>query len=424
MFELRNRIYPGGNMKKQLWIFVLGLIAILFIGCGGKGDSGVKIKIWHQMQVEGRDVLQKVCSEYMKKNPGVDIELLYKETEELRSGFQTAALAGSGPQIIYGPSDQVGPFSKMELILPLEKIFHTDFLKQFDQKSLTYFNGHLYQLGDRIGNHLALVYNKALVSKPPENSDELIQLGKKLTKDTDGDGRIDIYGLVWNYTEPYFFVPFLGGFGGWLLDENNKPTLNTPATVKAFKFIVALRDSHKIIPPEADYDIADALFKEGRAGMIINGPWSWAGYKNANIDFGLARIPLIKETGKWPTPMYSPKGYSINKNTKSEIMPEVVKLLKYLTSPEVELQFTEKLGTIPSRISAQNDSLVLNNPLIMASKKQLEVCKPMPVVPELRAVWDALRPAYQSVLGGTITPEKAAELAQEGAIKKIAEMYE
>ena len=406
-------------------VVVMFIGAGFFVGCGGKKEqTGTKITIWHQMQTEGRQVLRQVCDEYQKKHPGVQIELLYKETEELRSGFQTAALAGAGPDIVYGPADQVGPFSKMKLILPLENLFPANTLKKFDQRALTYYEDHLWQIGDRIGNHLALVYNKELVPNPPKDSDELIKIGEQLTKDTDGDGRIDIYGLVWNYTEPYFFVPFLGGFGGWLTDSAGHPTLDTRATVEAFRFIVALRDTYKIIPPEADYDMADALFKEGRAGMIINGPWSWAGYKKAGIDFGIARIPKITKTGLWPTPMYSPKGYSINKNVPKEKLPEVVKLINYLTSPGVELRFTKVLGTIPSRIEAQNDTLVTKNPLVAASKYQLEVCRPMPVRPELRAIWDALRPAYQAVLGGNMTPEEAAKAAQKEAEKKIAEMYE
>jgi len=411
-------------MKRIILIasFILMLV-IVFISCSGE-QKGTTITIWHQMQVEGRAVLDSVCKDYLLKNQGIKINTLYKETEELRTGFQTASLANAGPQIVYGPSDQVGPFSKMEIIMPMETLFDKDSMAKYDTKSLTYFDGHLYQIGDRIGNHLALVYNKKLVPEPPKNSDELIIMGKELTKDIDGDNRIDIYGLVWNFTEPYFFIPFLGGFGGWVMDDKGNPTLNSPSIVEAFKFIVALRDEHKIIPQECDYDMADALFKEGRAGMIINGPWSWAGYAKAGIDMGIARIPFITSTGKWPSPMYSPKGYSINSNVKSDILPDVVKLIYYLTSPAVELEFTKVMGTIPSRKEAQENSLVKDNPLITSSKYQLDVCRPMPVIPELRAIWDAMKPSYQAVLGGTISPEDASKTMQEEALKKIREMNE
>jgi maltose-binding protein MalE len=48
----------------------------------------------------------------------------------------------------------------------------------------------------------------------------------------------------------------------------------------------------------------------------------------------------------------------------------------------------------------------------------------MPVVPELRAIWDAMRPSYQAVLGGAKTPEQAAKEMQELALRKIMEMNE
>ena len=50
--------------------------------------------------------------------------------------------------------------------------------------------------------------------------------------------------------------------------------------------------------------------------------------------------------------------------------------------------------------------------------------KTMPVVPELRAIWDAMRPAYQAVLGGASTPEEAARDMQGLALRKIKEMNE
>ena len=46
----------------------------------------------------------------------------------------------------------------------------------------------------------------------------------------------------------------------------------------------------------------------------------------------------------------------------------------------------------------------------------------MPVVPELRAVWDAMRPSYQALLGGAVTPEVAAATMQREAVAKIEQM--
>ncbi len=377
-----------------------------------------QIVIWHQLRPDERIVLKQVLDKYMASHPGLKITALYKETEELRSGFQIAAIGGAGPDLVYGPSDQVGVFQVMQIILPLDTLFSREYLSRFNPKALVYSHGHLYQIADRIGNHLMLVYNKALVRNPPKTMDQLISFGEKFTRAP------NYYGLVWNYTEPYFFIPFLTGYGGWVMDSLGNPTLDTPAMVAALKFMKALRDKYRIIPRACDYETADALFKEGKAAMIINGPWSFGDYKKAGIDFGLTRIPFITETGRWPAPMVSPLGFSINASVPKWKIPEVVALMRYLLSPQVELDYTRHFDTIPTRTDVYDDPAVRDNPLVKMSEYQMEVGRPMPIVPELRAIWDAMRPSYQAVLGGSETPEQAAKQMQASAIQKIREMNE
>ncbi len=48
----------------------------------------------------------------------------------------------------------------------------------------------------------------------------------------------------------------------------------------------------------------------------------------------------------------------------------------------------------------------------------------MPISPQMRAIWDAMRPAYQNVLGGSMTPEEGAAYQQELAVQKVAELFE
>ena len=405
-------------------LFVLCLSLLMFIVSCSEDKNEIRIVIWHQKPPGEREVLESAVKKYMLKHPNVKVIVLYKETEELRSAYIISAVAGKGPDIVYGPSDQIGVFEVLGIIKPLEEIFDTSFINQFDPRGLLWYKGHLYQIGDQIGNHLFLLYNKKLVKKPPETMSELISIGKEITKDIDGDGKIDQYGLVWNYTEPFFFIPFLTGFGGWVMDSVGNPTLNTEATVKALKFVRDLKDKYKIVPRECDYNTADALFKEGRAGMLINGPWSIGGYKKAGVDFGITRIPKVDETGLWSSPMVAIKGYSINVNVDESKMPYVIELFKYLVSPGVQLEHTKVLGTIPTHKKALESEIVKGDPLIQASISQMEVGRQMPVVPELRAIWDAMRPYYQAVLGGTISPEEAAEKMQQLAIKKIEEMNE
>jgi maltose-binding protein MalE len=392
-------------------------------GCTKRVDMN-HIVIWHQMRVDERVILEDQMKKFMAQNPGVIVEAIYKETEELRSGFIIAAIAGQGPDLVYGPSDQVGPFEVMGIIEPLESLFEKDYLDKFIPKALTYYKGHLYQMADKLGNHLTLVYNKALIESPPQTDEELIQIGKRLTVDKNGDGWPDQYGLCWNYTEPFFFIPFMTGFGGWVMTEDGVPTLDSPGTINGLKFIRDLRDKYKIIPGEADYNIADALFKDGKSAMIVNGDWSWAGYKKAGINIGVAPLPKIVSTGLWCAPMISPKGFSLNANVPAEKRPLVIKLLKFLMEPDMQLETARQLNTMPTRIEAVNSDFVQNDNILRNSMLQIERGRPMPVVPELRAIWDSMRPSYQAVLGGSKTPEAAAREMQALALRKIAEMNE
>jgi arabinogalactan oligomer/maltooligosaccharide transport system permease protein len=416
-------------MKKNyssflLKILLLTFLSILLVSCNKKSTDEIQITIWHQMRVDEREILQRQLDRFMKLHPKIKVNQIYKETEELRSGFIVAAIGGQGPELIYGPQDQVGPFEIMNIILPLDTIFSQEFLSQFNEKGLIWSNNHLWMIADKLGNHLALVYNKKLVKIPPKTDRELIEIGKQLTKDFNNDGKPDQYGLVWNYTEPFFFIPFLTGFGGWVFDEKNNPSLNTEAMIKGLKFIADLRDKHKIIPGEADYDIADVLFKEGKAGMIINGDWSWASYGKAGIDYGIAPLPLMEETGLYAAPMISGKGYSINANVKPEKLQAIKLLLEYLLSPEQQLETAKELNTFPTHKSVYNDPFIKENEILINSQRQIELGKPMPIISEMRAVWDAMRPYYQAVLGGAMKPEIAAQKMQEEAVKKIQEMNE
>ena len=50
-----------------------------------------------------------------------------------------------------------------------------------------------------------------------------------------------------------------------------------------------LHDEYQVVPGNCDYELADSLFKSGRAAMIINGDWSWTDYlTNPDIDAAVA----------------------------------------------------------------------------------------------------------------------------------------
>ena len=408
------------NYRKHIISFLIIIISFFF-ACGEKTN---KIMIWSSLRPVEQDILDSLLQDFGQDHPDYDFTQLFYSTEEARINFIIAALAGKGPDLLHGASDNVGPLVDLELIHPLETLFEEDYLSSFLQEPFpanTVYKGHMYQIADRIGNHLCLVYNKDLVDKPPVTMSELITMGQSLTADDDGDGRPDRYALAWNYTEPFFAVPFIGGYGGWIVDDAYNPTLNTKATQKAAGLIYDLVNKYHIIPKECDYEIANALFKDRLSAMIINGPWSWGTYLANDMNIGIARIPKIDETGLWPTPVVSPMGYSININITGDRLETVTKLVTYLTSTDVQLHFSKMTGNIPSRTEAYNDPVLKENQLLDQAIDQMMVGQLMPGVTKMRWIWDAMRPGYQGIFTGQVTPEQAAVEMQERAERLIEE---
>lgn len=374
----------------------------------------LEIHLWHQMMYAHRDTLASLIKDFETLNPDISIKALYRETEELRSAFQSAAMAGSGPELIFGPSDQVGPFVAMKLIQPLTPFFSEVELSDLHDLAVIRDGGNVYALGDSIGNNLMLIYNKKLVSKPPATMGELVKAAKAHAPENG-------YGLVFNFNEPFFLQPWIHAFGPGFM-QGKRPLLNTPAVRSAFEWFLSLREQ-KIIPAECDYEMANALFKEGRAPFIVNGDWSWGDYKAAGMDFGIAPLPRNEETDLWPSPLVSTRAYSLNKNLKSEAhKAAAVKFIRFMLEPSSQKKFTQAVGIFPSQLSLQKDPDLLKQPLFKETRQILSLGFPMPIFPEVRAVWDALRTELQGVMAKTVTPTEAAQAAQELATKQIQTM--
>lgn len=409
-----------------LTVFLIASFLISSLSCSGKEDQEEEVVIWHQMRPDEQNVLQRQLRRYMEQHRGVRVIEVFKETETLRSSYIIAVIAAQGPDLVYGPSDAVGIYEATKTIQPLEGHLELKYQALFDTSALLWYHGHLYQIADKIGNHLALVYNKKYVQRPPQTDRELIEMSERIqARYGYTAGRPNVYGLSWNYIEPFFFIPFYTGFGGWVFAlDGVTPTLDNQAMVDALHYIRDLRDRYKIVPNEADYEIADALFKDGKTAMLINGDWSWAGYQQKGIDIGVAPLPMMVQSGLWCAPMTSPKGYSLNVNTQGERMARVLDVLRFLLSEDNQLETARELNTAPTMKALYQRREIAENEILKNSLLQIRRGRPMPVVPEMRAVWNAMRPGYQAVMGGALSAEEAAKRMQQLALRKIREMRE
>ena len=414
-------------MKKML----LALALLALPGCGGGAGDGsgggdapagpVEVELWEMMDPRERELLTEHVAAFEAANPDIKVVTTHFGVEDLRTQFLTAALGGGGPDVVYGPSDNIGPFSIARTLRSVEDVFGADFLQQFHPLTHDKLNGQHWIVPEQFGNHLVFLYNKALVAEPPTTTDEMIALAKQHTVDEDGDGKPERYGMVFETKEPFWLVPWLGGYGGWVMDDGFNPTLDSPAMASALAFLRDLKTVHGVVPRDCDYQLADTLFKEGRAAMHINGPWSWKEYTDAGIDLGLCPIPEIPGAG-WPSPMVSYRGYAVTKACPDAEVAAARRLVEYLTGPDVQRAYAETMGSLPSLIALQEAADVQEDPVLRDSMAQVRKGNRMPVVPEMRAIWDSMRPQLQNVMNGEATPEDAARFMQEDATRKIAEM--
>ena len=411
--------------KQRTPVFIAAcLAAVLAAGACGRVDRADQVVIWEQMDPREQAVLEEHIEAFRLAHPEFShlrISHANYNTEDLRTQFQTAALAYGGPNLVYGPSDQIGPFVVMGLVLPLDEVLAPAELARFDPSGLPTLEGHVWGLPDQVGNHLTLVANRAHVDTIPADTDAWLRQLRRIAADAHSDGRPEVYGVVFDRVEPFFLVPWLGGFGGWVMDDQANPTLDTAAMAGALAFLKQLKDEG-LMPRESDYQLADTLFKEGRAAYIVNGPWSWDGYREAGIEIELGLLPRVSSTGLWPTPMTAAKCYSINRYTDPRTMDATVALLRWLTSAEVQANLARRLAVLPGDLAVRQDPQLIADPLLAASRRQVEKGRIMPIVTEMRAIWDAMRPAYQSCLAGDLAPADAARQMQERAVRLIAEM--
>lgn len=394
------------------------LLLLAVAGCTPPREAPDQIVIWHQKTGAERVFFEEAVAAYNREHPGERVVALYREGEELRNSFIIAAVAGQGPDLVFGPSDNVAVFADTRVIRPLDALLGPEFFARFTDDGIVRWNNQPWMVADQIGNQLMLVYDRQMVERAPETLDELVALGKELT--LRDENRIERYALTWNYAEPYFFIPFLTGFGGWIMDEEGNPTLDTAEMRAALQFILDLRDKHGVIPRYEDYNTANLMFERKRAAMIINGPWAWADYGVPETSM-LALLPVNTATGLRCRPVIAAKGYCLNINTPPEKFALVRRVLDFFTGEEIQLAMAQRLFTTPTLRRALESPEFRSNTVLQLALEQSKNAVPMPINAKLRYVWDGIRGPYRRVFTGDLTPDEAAREMQREAEERIRE---
>ncbi len=214
----------------------------------------------------------------------------------LTTKVNVAVPAGQGPDIIAWVNDQIGKNAEIEVIQPLDdKGFDRAYLEQnffaTTVDAMTY-RDRIWGVPESMKT-TAFIYNKDLVSEDelPKTTDELIEKAKAFNQANPGT-----YSFVYQTAaDPYHNAPWWYGFGAYYVQEDGTVGLDTPESIQAGEF---LKQLSIIMPQDIDYDVARALFTEGKAAIWMIGPWAIADVEKAGINDGVAPIPVVSATGQ------------------------------------------------------------------------------------------------------------------------------
>lgn len=411
-------------MTRRTWFqwvastLALMLTLMMFNGLTARAQDDLQgeLTLWHGWTGTEATVLnQDILPAWQKAHPNVKINVLAVPFDQLKNKYSTEAATGGGPDLLIGPLDWIGELATAELIRPLDDLTDAATLQNYIPATVDAlrYDGKLYGMPESFET-VALYYNKTLVPTPPATTEEMDAIVAKLAQ----EGKAT-YGMALR-AGFYHSAGFLFGFGAKLFDEQNKSALNSPETVAFLNWIKALASKPGYWAKDDD-NAMTSLFKEGKAAMVVNGPWFLGDAQGAlgKENVGVAPLPLISEANNAaPKPFLGVKHIMINANANEGQAKLAYEFAKWFTGPESVQVLAAKAGHLPAHSGVD----VSGDPIAQAFVTQAQNATPMPTIPEMAYVWEPVGQMITKVLNGDATPEQAAAEAQDAINKAIEAM--
>lgn len=262
----------------------------------------------------------------------------------------------------------------------------------------------------------------------PTTWDELLDVAEKMTKDTDGDGKIDQYGFVfsaargWNLT--LVWVPFLFSAGGDVFDGAT-PVFNSQQGVDAINFLIELK---KYCPPDIDaygeYEV-NAAAVNGTAVMGVS-----ASSITPEIEAESSKVKGLMKTTTFPVkdaaqePAYSAGmgGWALGVSDYSNQKDAAAYALMWLTSKDIVTEMEINGRMHASRYSqAGNSELLSVNPHVSTIVSVLAKSKIFFEDKQGAAIGEIVNLRVSQAVSGEMGVQEALDLAAEEATKYLEE---
>jgi multiple sugar transport system substrate-binding protein len=214
-----------------------------------------------------------------------------------------------------------------------------------------------------------------------------------------------IEGTVCTYLVPVW------GAGGDLTDANGKLALNTPAARAPFELWADYK-ANKIMASNIAEIVTDRIRQNFQAGNLIFGmTWGYVWQRSQNdadsqVKGKVGVVPLPGATADKAATCIG--GWQLAVTAFSKNKAEAVKLVRYLSSPEVSKMQAILASHLPVFPEVYSDPEVLKaNPWFKDALPVVQTARARPVTPRYTEVSEIIRTNMNAFLAGTKTADAA-----------------
>ena len=408
--------------------------ALAAMGLAATVQAQTDLTMYYPVAVGGSltKVVDRMIEGFEKQNPDINVNAIYAGNyNDARVKALAALNSGKPAQLSVMFSIDVHELMDQGAIVAFDDLVKTSEEKQW----LNSFYPTLMENGKSQGktwgipfqrSTIVMYYNKDAFraaglnpEQPPQSWNELISMGKQLTK-RNAKGKVEQWGAMIPSTGyPYWMFGALSKQNGEVLmnQEGTHTYFNKPGVVEALDFWKDLGSKHQIMPEgTVEWGTLRQNFLEGKTAMM----WHSTGNlttvkKNAKFDFGVAMLPGQKQAG-------SPTGggnFYIFKNSTTEEKAASLKLIRYMTAPEQAASWSKATGYMgvskQAYKTAELSQYVQDFPAAAVARDQLEFATAELSTHQAGRVRKLLDDAIQSVLIGQNESAEALSQAQKQA---------
>lgn len=395
-------------------------------GASGEPAGGISFMIWGDPAE--KKAYETLIRSFSEQHPGVEVELIY--TPSQTNYYQRMAVdfaAGTPADVFLINYRRYAHFASGGVLEPLDPYVAGSTaidLDDFYPEAVApfYWKGRLLAIPQNISS-LVVYYNKDLfdaagIAYPDSNWtwDEFVETAKALTRDLDGDGTIDQFGLG---TDAFLFrvAPFIWQNGGELVDDPVAPTrmaLDAPEARTALAWFCDLQLKHKVVPSLLDErtEVSASRFLRGRMGMFFDSRRGTPVYRTIRaFDWDVAPLPR----GLRPAGILHSDAFFMASTSRNKAAAWA--FIEYANSREGQVILAGTGRTVPSRKAVAESPAFLDPE---AKPRNSRVF--LDVIPHIRAVpvldyWPDIEfqagQEIERTFHGVAPLEEAIRLAQE-----------